>query len=399
MKKTFAFILAVIMLVGLFTGVVAAAEKTEFLYLDGSDGYGMIAFWTGKTGEEYNIKPGEQYTVTFDAVGVKDGVVMFDCVDGGVPGGSHTFTTNDWEKVSITFTNTYTYEPEYTDASDPTKVTNADKIGNGVNGRVYVVDTNSIYVDNIVITDADGATVYEWTDITAPDGAPAGSWGDGASIKELVLVDEPEDEPEDKPVLKEETKEEVLGANELAGASFDKASDANNWWFRADWNSSWKIEDGVLVAVGSGADNNGAFYNTQGEGQEYSITLKKGETYVVSVKVFRPAGVDSDSYLDINEGALASLHAEKNGEWETLTGRFVANDKAIKIRLVVNALAEGETVMFDDVEIRMVGGDPNKASSSNPATSDNMAIALVASAMVVAVAGVAVVAKKRVLSK
>lgn len=387
MKKTFAFILAVIMLVGLFTGVVSAADKTEFLYLDGSDGYGCISFWTGKTDGVHNLKTGETYTVSFDAIGVKDGVVMFDCVDGGVPGGSHTFTTNDWEKVSITFTNTYDYAAN----------AGSDKDVNGVNGRVYVVDLNSIYVDNIVITDASNNEVFAWKDITAADVSPAGSWGDGASVKELVKAEEPE-EPEEEPAIKEETKEEVLGANELAGASFGAASDANNWWFRADWNSSWKIEDGVLVAIGSGADNNGAFYNTQGEGQEYSLTLKKGETYVVSMKVFRPAGVDSDSYLDINEGALASIHAEKNGEWETLTARFVANDKPIKLRLVVNALADGETVMFDDIELRMVGGDPNKASS-NPATSDNMVIGFVAVAMVVAVAGVAVVAKKRVLSK
>ena len=393
MKKTFAFILAVIMLVGLFTGVVSAAdEKTELLSvpeivagehgtwgsatadgetitINGTAGYCAFEFWTKKNAsDEYNIKKDGWYLITFKAKGTAGETAQFDLDNGGSGmAGDHTFATNDWEDVAKKVQCT-------TDAAEHS---NEGVRGNGFSGRVYSSIGVDFQVKDIVIYEVSEDYVVETTPVT-PE-----------------TPEEPE-EPKEEP--KEETKEEVLGANELAGASFGAASDANNWWFRADWNSSWKIEDGVLVAIGSGADNNGAFYNTKGEGQELSLTLKKGETYVVSMKVFRPAGVDSDSYLDINEGALASIHAEKNGEWETLTARFVANDKPIKLRLVVNALADGETVMFDDIELRMVGGDPNK-TSSNPATSDNMVIGFVAVAMVVAVAGVAVVAKKRVLSK
>lgn len=53
---------------------------------------------------------------------------------------------------------------------------------------------------------------------------------------------------------------------------------------------------------GSSIYNAGCFYTLAGEGHEESITLKEGKTYVLTYKVFRPAGVDAYTYIDINEG-------------------------------------------------------------------------------------------------
>jgi len=44
-----------------------------------------------------------------------------------------------------------------------------------------------------------------------------------------------------------------------------------------------------------------------------------------------------------------------NGEWEEVTARFVAPAGVLKIRAVSNALAEGEYVVIDDIELRQVG--------------------------------------------
>ena len=162
------------------------------------------------------------------------------------------------------------------------------------------------------------------------------------------------------------------------------------WWVRSDWNGglfrreAGKGFDGSygLVATGRGNGeperNAGVYYSLLGEGHEDSLTLKEGETYVISYKVFRPDGVNANVYLDISgkANAPASLH----GEWETVTARFVAGKDPIVLRIVANALKEGEQIYIDDVELRMVGGDPNGTPNTGgiPNTGDALPYLLAA---------------------
>lgn len=204
-----------------------------------------------------------------------------------------------------------------------------------------------------------------------------------------------------------EKEGEVLGYNELINGDFEDASLMKYWWNRTDWNGgAWAREEGMgyngtagLVARGTGAgnadQNAGVFYTIMGEGKEASLDLEAGKTYVLTYKVFRPAGVDSYTYIDINEGQVATAAASLNGEWETVTARFVAPEGVLKIRAVSNALAEGEYVIIDDVELRQVGGDPN----GNPKTGDTTPVAFLVVLAVVSVGACAVIVLRKKLAK
>ncbi len=214
MKKNLAFILALVMLVGLFTGIVTAAREqtqvfafscetveagpygswgdgatttADYVKLDAADGYGAQMFWTGKPDGNFNVVLGETYTVSVKVKGEAGKSIMMDFKDGSVGmGGSYTFAeTGVWETATFTgLKSDLTYEdiPE----SDGNYV-------NGVSARVYSIGGTdgalTFYLDEVtIINEATETAVFSW-DVTTPESAPFGSWADGATGLGCVTLD------------------------------------------------------------------------------------------------------------------------------------------------------------------------------------------------------------------
>ncbi len=334
------------------------------------------------------LKPNTKYTVTFDMISNTTEIsAMVDLEGlGGVATQSVKNTKADtWQEMSVTIKTSEDYKESST----------KDVPELGWPLRIYVNSAMDaqVFVDNIVVKASNGKVLFK------QNFAEAGiedivTWNGGNAVH-IPVGYVPEQEGE------------VLGFNELVNGDFEDSSLMSYWWGRTDWNGgSWAAEAKMgyegsvgMVARGTGAgtadQNAGCFYTLYGEGKEATLTLNAGKTYVLKYKVFRPEGVDSYTYIDINEGAAVNGTATANGEWETVTARFVAPEGAVKIRMVVNALADGEYVVFDDIELRQVGGDPN----GNPKTDDAMNIVAVVAVMVICAASAAVVSKKRIACK
>lgn len=167
----------------------------------------------------------------------------------------------------------------------------------------------------------------------------------------------------------------AAGGNLLYGGDFNSGA-LKNWWMRADWNGgTWSYASGegnegtgALKVTGVGAgnpDQNAGLFYTEQEGQEYGFKPMADEQYQVSFMVNYPADVSADVYVDINEGALGSGHATGAGGWEKVSFNFTApSDEKIKVRLVVNSLGDGETVIIDDFYITSLSGNHEAEAGS-----------------------------------
>ena len=329
----------------------------------------------------------QTYTVEYDVISNVEGMEILTDLEGqggvGDPRAATVSEAMTWEHKSVSLTPTKRWQDS----------ANEDTAKLGWPLRVYVNTPlkAQVFIDNIVVKDASGRTVLS-QDFVTSEIKDVVTWLGGSAThipKGYVPYSEGE----------------VLGYNEIINGDFESAELMKYWWSRSDWNGGvWQREAGAgfggsagLVATGKGDGssiyNAGCFYTLAGEGHEESITLKEGKTYVLTYKVFRPAGVDAYTYIDINEGQVVTAAASENGVWETVTRRFVAPGGAIKFRIVAGGLADGEKVYIDDIELRQVGGDP----SGNPQTGDAVPVALLAAACVVSLgAGAFAVRKKRI---
>lgn len=290
---------------------------------DGSAACNAGLFYTDTEGNESTFVPvaGEQYQLSF-MVNFIDGTsndVYMDINEGAL-GSGHANHTGGWEKVSFTFT---------TNDDSPIKircVVNALEAG------------KRVAVDEIYLVSLSGNH--------QPD----------ASVTAQSTVDK---------------ETQLLGDNLFDNGQFNKAS-ISKWWCRTDWNGgywTWVDGEGVdgtgcLKAIGAGegttACNAGVFY-TATEGQENYLQLTEGKTYQVDATFMRPDGVTGALYIDVNEGQCGAGSCTTNGEWESVSFRFVAPADPIKVRIVANALQPGQNVYVDDVMIREVGATPTEA--------------------------------------
>lgn len=370
-------------------------EKSNLFDRDNSALGGFVAFEPTKDAgyAAYYIRTmmdvNKAYTVEFKAISNTAGaVLMVDLENLGGIGASPSVTIaqkDAWDSYSVTLTPTEKWQES----------SNADTARLGWPLRVYF-DTKvdaQIFIDDLVVKDADNNVVFTQNfDALKPGGIEAWLNGKATHIPNGYVPP---------------SEDEVLGYNELINGDFESADLMRYWWSRTDWNGGlWQREEGMgvdgsagLVARGRGEgtsiQNAGVFYTLAGEGSEASLELKAGETYVLKYKAFRPQGVDSYLYIDINEKGVVSADASKNGEWEEVTVRFVAPEGPVKIRAVVNALAEGEYVVIDDIELRQVGGDPN----GSPRTGDDTPVALLAVAMLVSFGACSVFVSKKFFCK
>ena len=168
--------------------------------------------------------------------------------------------------------------------------------------------------------------------------------------------------------------------NIVVNGSFEDGE--TGWWFR---NSGWQGFDeisteqaaegthslkmsGASNATGATGNNAGAYYQgnytAQGDWNK-NLDIEEGKTYELSVKVFFPAGTSYDysktaAYAEVYGGVQDTLRidakTDKLGEWQTLTGKFLATDSKTSFRLMFNAMTEGQSVYFDDVVIKLAEG-------------------------------------------
>lgn len=359
-----------------------STKKREFVAFEPSDTAGYAAYYM-----RTKMQGGKTYTVSFKAISNTAGIpinVQLEGIDGVAEQTVKILNVDEWGNYTVQITPKVSWN----------KYPKADVKEYGYALRVYI-DTPSegtqIFIDDLKVK---GPGVSLTQKFKTADHKDTVTWLAGKATH-IPAGYEPYEEGE------------ILGFNELVGGDFEDPANMKYWWNRTDWNGGkWERKEGVgyegsagLVATGKGPGTNdynaGIFYTIAGEGSEASLPLTAGKTYVLTYKVFRPVGVDAYVHIDINEGQVIDAAASKNGEWETVTARFVAPSGALKIRLVANSLATGEKVYVDDIEIRQVGGDPNGV----PNTSDNMLIIPVIMVMAVSAIGVVVVSKKRVLSK
>lgn len=174
----------------------------------------------------------------------------------------------------------------------------------------------------------------------------------------------------------------VLGDNLFIGGDIEP-SVLTNLWFRTDWNGgTWEAKDGVgkggskgLTAVSvvdnpGGEYNIGLYYSTLGQ-QPGPLKLEAGKTYELGFDVYRGAGVDSAVYMDDEGGNATNVSATKNGEWESVSGRFVATSADYNFRLVCNALSRGEEVYVDNMYLREVGTESEITDVPNNSLAQN----------------------------
>ena len=357
---------------------VIGKEDNDLFKLDSCKDGGFAAF-TPTTANGYaayflraKLDPNKTYTLEYDVISNIDGMEVYTDLEGNPdfpnPLVSSVSPTKTWQHKTH----------ELRTSLNWAESSMADVASLGWALRVYLNTpiNGQAFIDNLVLKDEAGEIVYR-QDFSKEKVEGVESWlaGNAAYIA---------------PGYQPPAEEEELGYNELLGGDFEDADRMKYWWVRSDWNGglfrreAGKGFDGSygLVATGRGNGeperNAGVYYSLLGEGHEDSLTLKEGETYVISYKVFRPDGVNANVYLDISgkANAPASLH----GEWETVTARFVAGKDPIVLRIVANALKEGEQIYIDDVELRMVGGDPNGTPNTGgiPNTGDALPYLLAA---------------------
>lgn len=156
--------------------------------------------------------------------------------------------------------------------------------------------------------------------------------------------------------------------NLLINGDFNSAA-LGYWWMRGDWNGgSWAYSNdqgyegsGCLIATGFGGGaascNAGLFYTSQ-EGNETTFVPMAGENYQLSFMVNFLDGTSNDVYMDVNEGALGSGHANHTGGWEKVSFTFTAPDESpLKIRCVVNALDDDKRVAIDEICLVSLSGN------------------------------------------
>ncbi len=167
------------------------------------------------------------------------------------------------------------------------------------------------------------------------------------------------------------------GANLFVNGDFNSAA-LGYWWMRGDWNGgTWEYsnnggfeDSGCLIVTGFGGGaascNAGLFYTSQ-EGNETTFEPVANEQYQLSFMVNFLDGTNNDVYVDINEGALGSGHANHTGGWEKVSFTFTApSADPIKIRCVVNALDDGKRVAIDEMSLISLSGNhqPDDAASA-----------------------------------
>jgi len=357
---------------------LASCKDGGFLAFQPTANNGYAAYYM-----RAKLDANKTYTLKFKAISNTEGATLMADLEGngGMDTTSVIITEADtWKEYTVTVKATSRWQDS----------ANADIAEMGWPLRVYFnnpVDAQ-IFIDDIELLD--GTTPVISQNFVKGDIEGIVTWF-GGNATHIPAGYVPEKEGE------------ILGYNELINGDFEDASLMKYWWNRTDWNGGkWAREEGMgvngsagLVARGTGAgtsdQNAGVFYTIMGEGKEASLDLEEGKTYVLKYKVFRPNGVDSYTYIDINEGQVVTAAASLNGEWEEVTARFVAPAGVLKIRAVSNALAEGEYVVIDDIELRQVGGDPN----GNPKTGDAMPIALFVVMAVVSVGACAVIVLRK----
>ncbi len=308
-----------------FDASVGADANGALKYVrDGSTGYQGLFY------DNIKLEPGETYNVSFrvfrDAGSSTDAIALrVDVGEGNYTYAKINDSDNEWFPLTKvgeweTFNATYTTDDE-----------------DGVWFEWYVVaGTGTIYLDDVWLFTGEAA---------------AG-------------------EPE----------EEVLGPNMIKTGNFE-TTDMSNWGIRSDWNGgTWARTAGagvdgsfgfVVTGTGNGTSdqNAGAFYTSK-EGTEADVVLLSGKTYRITFDVFRPNGVEGTARIDFNEGALGSGGSTKNGEWETVTFDFTvpasdSKNTTVKLRLVANALAEGQKITVDNLQLQQLGWNADTSDGMN----------------------------------
>ncbi len=200
MKKCIVFAVVLMLVAGLFTGMVSASKKEVYYYdcssisdapygswgwgdiktedggitvgsgkenVFGLGSYGTFYVWTGKQIDtkagkivrNYNVSTGF-YRVTFNAKGEKGKKVFFDFYDGRIGmNGSYTFKTDDWEQVEgpVMYCGLYAGDiPK----RDPNRV-------NGLAFRIYIsgakdpLSALKVTFDDITIYECQGEDIPE----------------------------------------------------------------------------------------------------------------------------------------------------------------------------------------------------------------------------------------------
>ncbi len=284
---------------------------------DGGPGMNAGLFYTSQEGQEasFQLIKGEPYKLSFKCNKNGNDCDIYMDVNEGAAGSGHANSSGKWQGVEFTFK----------------APSGAVKIRCVVNG---LAEGGQVAIDDITLVCLSGKQ------------KPEGDTSNKAPV-DLVTTE--------------------LGDNLLSNGNFNNA-DFSKWWLRTDWNGGYFTPDGnhgidgsgCLMAVGEGegtpACNAGVFYTAE-SGVENYLALEKDKTYQVDASFYRPEGISSLFYIDINEGGGGAGVCTTNEEWEHISFRFVAPEAPIKIRIVANALKPGQNCYVDDVMIREVGGE------------------------------------------
>ncbi len=366
MKKLLSIILAVFILASLFTFCVSADKTDGNLLRNGSFDSPDLTHWWQR--------------------GDWSGGLINYVQDAGIDGSGCMVAVGNGYGTARDVAGTYYTEPTVQEGAAPISLI----AGEEYTLTGYVLRPEGVYgygtidvaenpTDRVLFTTPDTEKNGEWEKLSVTFIAPEQPvWirmtatglvsGQRMYFDEITLVCNSGNHYPDFEDVKLNTSD-IMGNNFFENGSFESL-DIRKWWSREDWNGGLFTYDrgnGVdggscLMATGEGAgtaDQNAGVYYT---GEKYNLNALK--TYYMACDVYREDGVDAPVTLVVRNADdsvfMESESATANGVWEHISMRFIAPDAPVMLTIRANALAEGEHVYIDNVELREVGVEPTE---------------------------------------